>query len=77
MTLFFEVYMVFSSFVFLLVFLPIVLVLNYISPAKFRNVILLIASLIFYARGEQKYVVIMLFSTEIDNTNGSLMEYFR
>ena len=55
--------MVFSSFVFLLVFLPIVLVLNYISPAKLRNVILLIASLIFYAWGEPKYVLIMLFST--------------
>ena len=69
--------MVFSSFVFLLVFLPIVLVLNYISPAKFRNVILLIASLIFYAWGEPKYVLIMLFSTVFDYTNGRLIEYFR
>lgn len=77
MTLFFEVYMVFSSFVFLLVFLPIVLVLNYISPAKLRNVILLIASLIFYAWGEPKYVLIMLFSTVFDYTNGRLIEYFR
>lgn len=69
--------MVFSSFVFLLVFLPIVLVLYYICPARFRNVILFIASLIFYAWGEPKYVLIMLFSTVFDYTNGRLIEYFK
>ena len=69
--------MVFSSFVFLLVFLPIVLILNFISPAKFRNFILLIASLIFYAWGEPKYVLIMLFSTVFDYTNARLIEYFK
>ncbi|MEE1304062.1 MAG: MBOAT family O-acyltransferase [Agathobacter sp.] len=66
--------MVFSSFVFLLVFLPIVLVLYYLCPAKLRNLILFIASLIFYAWGEPIYVLIMLFSTVFDYTNGRLIE---
>ena len=69
--------MVFSSFVFLLVFLPIVLILYYLCPAKLRNVILLFASLIFYAWGEPVYVLIMLFSTVFDYTNGRPIEKFR
>ena len=69
--------MVFSSFVFLLVFLPIVLFLYYICPARCRNVLLLIASLIFYAWGEPIYVLLMLFSTVFDYTNGRLIEYFQ
>ena len=73
----FEVIMVFSSFVFLLVFLPIVLILYYLCPAKLRNVILLFASLIFYAWGEPVYVLIMLFSTVFDYTNGRLIEKFK
>lgn len=69
--------MVFSSFVFLLVFLPLVLLLYYICPNKCRNLILLIASLIFYAWGEPVYVLIMLFSTVFDYTNGRLIAYFQ
>lgn len=69
--------MVFSSFVFLLVFLPLVLLLYYICPGRFRNIVLLIASLVFYAWGEPVYVLIMLFSTVFDYTNGRLIEYFK
>ena len=54
--------MVFSSLVFLFVFLPIVLVLYYLSSKKYRNYLLLLASLFFYAWGEPTYVVIMLVS---------------
>jgi len=67
--------MVFSSFVFLLVFLPLVLLLYYICPGRLRNLVLLIASLIFYAWGEPVYVLIMLFSTVFDYTNGRIIEY--
>ncbi|MCM1106886.1 MAG: MBOAT family protein [Blautia sp.] len=69
--------MVFSSFVFLLVFLPLVLLLYYISPGRLKNLVLLIASLLFYAWGEPVYVLIMLFSTVFDYTNGRLIEYFK
>lgn len=52
--------MVFSGFVFLLVFLPVVLVLYYICPRFLRNAVLLLASLVFYAWGEPIYVLLML-----------------
>lgn len=57
--------MVFSSSVFLIVFLPITLLAYFIVPAgfiKIRNTVLLVASLIFYGWGEPKYILIMLFS---------------
>ena len=54
--------MLFSSLTFLFAFLPIVLVLYYLSNERFRNYLLLVASLIFYAWGEPKYIVLMIFS---------------
>ena len=44
--------MVFSSIVFLFTFLPISLLIYYISPKKLKNAILLLTSLVFYAWGE-------------------------
>ena len=69
--------MVFSSFVFLMVFLPLILVIYYICPTRFRNLVLFLASLFFYAWGEPKYVLIMLFSTVFDYINGRLIERFQ
>ena len=54
--------MVFSSITFLFYFLPIVLGIYYISPNKWKNLILLIASLFFYGYGEPKYVIVMVIS---------------
>ncbi len=54
--------MLFSSLTFLMVFLPCTLALYYIVPQRFRNVIMLIASLIFYAWGEPIYIVLMMLS---------------
>lgn len=55
--------MVFSSITFLFVFLPITLFLYYIGKnITYRNVILLIFSLLFYAWGEPVYVLLMLLS---------------
>ena len=54
--------MVFSSIVFLFTFLPVVLILYFLVPKAAKNVILLIASLIFYAWGEPVYVFLMLLS---------------
>ena len=68
--------MVFSSSIFLLIFMPIVLGLYYLLPAKMRNLGLLTASLIFYAWGEPIYILIMLFSTVFDYSNGLLLEKF-
>lgn len=54
--------MLFSSFVFLFTFLPAVMILYYLLPVRFRNVILLLASLVFYAWGESVYLFLMLLS---------------
>lgn len=69
--------MVFSSMVFLCIFLPAVFIIYYICPGKFRNLFLFIASLAFYAWGEPVYIFIMLFSTVFDYVNGRLIEHFR
>ena len=44
--------MVFSSIFFLFVFLPVVLALYYVVPRRFKNLLLFVCSLIFYAWGE-------------------------
>ncbi len=69
--------MVFSSFVFLLVFMLVVMALYAIVPGRIRNLVLMLASLLFYAWGEPIYVSIMLFSTVFDYTNGRLIEKFK
>lgn len=54
--------MLFSSVVFIFVFLPVTLILYYIAPEKLKNVILLVMSLVFYAWGEPVYVILMILS---------------
>lgn len=58
--------MVFSSMLFLWVFLPITLILYYISDLKLKNIILLLASMIFYSWGEPKYIILMIISVIIN-----------
>ena len=65
--------MVFSSAVFLFLFLPVTILLYYVCPVRGRNVVLLIASLFFYAWGEPVYILIMLFSTVFDYINGRVL----
>lgn len=69
--------MVFSSFVFLCIFLPVVLAAYFLCPQRWRNVVLLISSLIFYAWGEPVYLFLMLFSTVFDYANGRMIASFR
>lgn len=52
--------MVFSSLLFTFYFLPIVIVLYYLAKEKYRNWLLVLASLLFYAYGEPKYVLVMM-----------------
>ena len=54
--------MLFSSLTFLFVFLPVSLVLYYLVPFRLKNVVMLIASLLFYAWGEPVYVILMILS---------------
>lgn len=68
--------MVFSSLTFIYYFLPIVLFVYFIIPDKYRNLVILVSGLFFYAWGEPIYVLIMILSTVIDYTAGRLIHYF-
>ena len=62
--------MVFSSVLFIFRFLPVALLLYYLAPAKYKNLVLFVVSLIFYSWGEVRYFPIMILSTVIDFTAG-------
>ncbi len=66
--------MLFSSISFLYYFLPCVLVLYFLVPRHFKNIILLIASLFFYAWGEPRLVVLMLATILIGYVLGLMIE---
>lgn len=66
--------MVFSSLLFLFLYLPVVLVVYYVTPLRWRNAVLLVVNLIFYGWGEPVYIVIMFLSIAIDYTHGMLVE---
>lgn len=68
--------MVFSSLSFLTLFLPLTILLYFAVPRRFRNLLLFLASLIFYAWGEPVYIVLMLFSSVVDYSHGLLLEKF-
>lgn len=68
--------MVFSSLTFLFVFLLLVLGLYYLVPMRYKNAILFISGIIFYAWGEPIYVWTMVISTLIDYTAGRMMHRF-
>lgn len=65
--------MVFSSLMFMFVFLPIVLLIYFALPKKFRNFFLLIADLFFYGWGEPILVLLMIFSIVINWIAGLLI----
>ena len=58
--------MVFSSFVFLFRFLPVFLMIYFIAPEKFRNLVLFAGSIAFYTYGEAAYVLLLLASVVIN-----------
>ncbi len=66
--------MVFSSFPFLWIFLPLVLIGTLLTRKRGNNLFLLAASLIFYAWGEPKYVLLLLLSITLNYFCGLLLE---
>lgn len=68
--------MLFSSIPFLYYFLPITLLCYYVAPEKFKNVILLIASLFFYGWGEPRYVFVLIGMTVLGYIFGLLIGRF-
>lgn len=66
--------MVFSSAIFLFSFLPILLLVYFIVPAKAKNYVLLAFSMVFYAFGGPKYLVVLLFVVLVDYIGARLIE---
>ncbi|MBE6790023.1 MAG: MBOAT family protein [Ruminococcaceae bacterium] len=69
--------MLFSSISFLYFFLPAVLILYFIVPKALKNTVLLLSGLVFYAWGEPRYCIIMVFSILVGYVFGLLIEKFR
>ena len=69
--------MVFSSTVFTFLFLPVVLALYYLAKERYRNAILLAASIFFYAYGEPYFVFIMLASVLLNYLSALLVDRYR
>lgn len=70
--------MVFSSLSFLFLFLPVLVILYYATPNRtWRNGVLLVGSLLFYAWGEPRLIIIMLFSSVTAYFGGCCMDCFR
>jgi alginate O-acetyltransferase complex protein AlgI len=69
--------MVFSSTIFLFFFLPLTLLAYFVVGPRGRNLILLCASLFFYAWGETVYLLVMLFSIAANYLFGRLIDHAR
>ena len=69
--------MLFSSNIFLFAFLPVVLVVYYLSPRRLRNPVLLLFSLLFYGWGEPVYLILMIFTIGLNYVCGLLIHRFR
>ena len=61
---------------FLFGFLPIVLLVYYLSPKKVKNLIIMISGILFYAWGEPLYVFVMLLTIVVDYLAGLLIDRF-
>ena len=69
--------MVFSSILFLFIYLPVVLAVYYIVPAKYRNIWLFAVNLVFYGWGEPVYLALMVFTVCINYISGILVDKYR
>lgn len=66
--------MLFSSMTFLFVFMPLVMAVYFLSKKQIRNYVLLIASIIFYAWGEPRYLAIMIITILVNYAGAILLD---
>ena len=69
--------MLFTSISFLYYFLPTLIIIYFITPKKYKNIILLIASLLFYFYGEPKYVFLMIIEIIIAYIGAILIDKYK
>ncbi len=65
--------MVFSSILFIFIYLPVVLAVYYLVPSRWRNLWLFIVNLVFYGWGEPVYILLMVFSICLNYVSGRLI----
>lgn len=69
--------MVFSSVTFLFYFLPALIVIYYLAPARLKNLVMILASFVFYAWGEIRFIPVMLLLSVEDYICARLMDKYR
>ena len=69
--------MLFTNISFLYYFLPALIIIYFITPKKYKNIILLIASLLFYFYGEPKYVFLMILEIIIAYIGAILIDKYK
>ncbi|NLG30218.1 MAG: MBOAT family protein [Clostridiaceae bacterium] len=69
--------MLFSSVTFLYYFLPAVLVVYFVVPGRWKNAVLLLASLLFYAWGEPRFSIIMVTTAMTGYLSGRIIEQLK
>ncbi len=69
--------MIFSSLLFIFWFIPIFFTIYYIVPMKFRNPVLFVGSIVFYAWGEPKYLILLAVSILVNFLAGLLIDRHR
>ena len=69
--------MLFSSISFLYYFLPIVLIIYFVTPNKAKNLVLFLSSIFFYFWGEPIYTIVMIFAAFSGYIHGLLIDKFR
>ncbi len=69
--------MLFSSIGFIYFFLPAMLIAYFITPGKYKNVVLLFGSLLFYFAGEPKYTALLVISSIVDFTHSRVIDKHR
>ena len=67
--------MLFSSITFIYFFLPLLFLVYFITPTKYRNIPLLVFSLIFYFLGEPKYIIVLILACIINYYLSKLMKH--
>ena len=69
--------MLFTNISFLYYFLPVLIIIYFIMPKKIKNIILFLASMIFYFYGEPKYILLMILEILIAYIGGILIKKYK
>ena len=65
--------MLFSSITFIYYFLPVLLLVYFLVPNKYKNLVLLVFSLVFYFLGEPKYILVLILSCLLNYFFGKMV----